>query len=147
MACAAGEDAQQAIRGKYLDSLAAMRTIRTQAELERLVAEMDAPEWTATMPAGEPLTRESVLREGAMALALPPDRPIPKMEIAYMTETGWNVLVVYWRYRVEGTKTVGALYRDTWIRTAPGWRRVRMEKFFPDRVLAEDGKAVFAPQP
>jgi hypothetical protein len=82
-----------------------------------------------------------------MALNIPPEkRPIPKMDIAYMTETGWSVLVVYWRYREEGTKTIGALYRDTWVRTAPGWRRIRMEKFFPDRVLTEGEKAVFAPQ-
>jgi hypothetical protein len=141
------ENAQRAIRDRYREVLAAMRTIRTQAEREQLVGGMDVPEWTATMPAGEPLTRESVLREGAMALGIPPEkRSIPQMDIAYMAETGWSVLVVYWRYREEGAKALGALYRDTWIRTAPGWRRVHMEKFFPDRVPADGEKAVFSPR-
>jgi hypothetical protein len=141
-----GEDVQQTIRDRYRETLAAMRTVRTEAEPEFLIDSMDAPEWTGTMPAGEPLTRNSVLAEGRAALAIAPEkRPIPKMDIAYMRETGWNVLVVYWRYREDGTKIVGALYRDTWVQTGKGWRRIHMEKFFPDRVLVDGDSPVFAP--
>ena len=69
-----GEDVQQTIRDRYLETLAAMRTVRTEAELESLIDSMDAPEWTGTMPAGEPLTRNSVLAEGRAALAIAPDK-------------------------------------------------------------------------
>ncbi len=41
---------------------------------------------------------------------------------------------------------IGSLYRDTWVQTPAGWRRIRQEKFFPDRPLLEDGKALILPQ-
>jgi hypothetical protein len=71
---AAAEDVQQTIRDKYRETLAAMRTVKTEAELEQLIAGMDAPEWVGIMPADEPLTRDSVIREGRMALALAPEK-------------------------------------------------------------------------
>jgi hypothetical protein len=67
------------------------------------------------------------------------------MDFVYIQQTGWNVLVVYWNSRRSGTRVIGSLYRDTWVRTADGWRRIRQEKFFPDRPLLEDGKPVILP--
>ena len=60
---------------------------------------------------------------------------MPRQQIVYMTETGWNVLVVYWVYRQSESRLIGSLARDTWVRTARGWRRIRHEKFFPDGPL------------
>jgi hypothetical protein len=142
---AAAEETQKIIRELYTSSFAAMREARTKEDIIRLVDGFDAPEWVGNMPAGETLTRADTIRDGEAALAIPPEKRIPQMDIVYLRETGWNVLVVYWRYRKSGRQLIGALYRDTWVRTAPGWRRIRQEKFFPDRPLVEDGKPVFLP--
>ena len=142
------QDAQQTIKDIYSSMFARMRDIRTKADLERLIDSIDAPEWVGNMPAGETLTREDTVKDGESALAMPPEkRPIPKMQIAWMRETGWNVQVVYWRYWEAGRQTMGALYRDSWVRTPVGWRRIRTEKFFPDLVLVENGKGTFLPGP
>jgi hypothetical protein len=138
--------AQQTIQDTYTSSFAQMRAAKTKPDLERLLDSINAPEWVAEMPAGETLTREDAMKDGQSALAMPAEkRPIPKMQIAWIRETDWNVLVVYWQYRLAGHQTIGALYRDSWVRTKAGWRRIRTQKFFPDRVLVDDGKGVFLP--
>ena len=89
---------------------------------------------------GETLTFADLVKEGEAGLAIPPEkRPLPKLDFVYMRETGWNALVVYWSSRRSGTQVIGSLYRDTWVRTASGWRRIKQEKFFPDRPLIKDG--------
>jgi hypothetical protein len=118
---------------------------RTKADIARAL-DTFAPEWVGNMPAGETLTFADLVKEGEAGLAIPPEkRPLPKMDIIYVRETGWNVLVVYWNSRRSGTQVIGSLYRDTWVRTPDGWRRIRQEKFFPDRRLMQDGKPVILP--
>jgi hypothetical protein len=135
-AAEASDEAQQAIQATYASTFAAMRQAKTKDDIVRIVNGINAPEWVGKMPAGETLTREDVLKEGEAALEIPPEkRPIPKMDIVYTRETGWNLLVVYWMYHQSGEKIVGSLARDTWVRTAQGWRRISLEKFFPDRPL------------
>lgn len=139
----AAEDIEKTIKDLYTSSQNAMREARTAADLPQLFSTF-APEWVGNPPAGETLTLADLKKEAESAFSIPPEkRPIPKLEFVYIRETGWNVLVVYWSYRQAGGRTVGALYRDTWVRSAIGWQRTRQEKFFPDRVLAEDGKPVF----
>jgi hypothetical protein len=85
------------------------------------------------MPAGETLTFADLTKEAEAGLAIPPEkRPLPKMDFVFIRQTGWNVLAVYWSSRRSGTRVIGSLYRDTWVRTAEGWRRIRQEKLFPD---------------
>jgi hypothetical protein len=145
--------AQKTIRDLYASVFVQMREVKTKPEPERLLDSIDAPEWVGKMPAGETLTRGDAIKDGESVLTLPPaKRPIPKMQITWIRETGWNTLVVCWRYRVSGQQTIGALYRDSWVRTAAGWRRNRTEKFFPDRMLAAQpgngaGKDAFLPDP
>jgi hypothetical protein len=80
---------------------------------------MDVPEWVGISPAGETQTRAETLASLEPLLAIPPEkRPALTLDFLYFKETGWNVLVL-----------------DTWVRTAAGLRRIRHEKFFPDRVL------------
>lgn len=143
--CAADENVEQTIRELYASSRAAAREARTKEDLQRALSTF-APEWVGNMPAGETLTLADVYKEGESGLAIPPEkRPIPQMDFVTIRETGWNVLVVYWTSRRVGTKVVGALNRDTWVRTSAGWKRIRGEKFFPDRPLIEDGKPVILP--
>jgi hypothetical protein len=57
---------------------------------------------------------------------------------------------MFWAYTgipAAPARLIGSLYRDTWVRTANGWQRIRQEKFFPDRPLMENGKPVILPPP
>jgi hypothetical protein len=142
---AADESVEKTVKDLYASSQAAMRTARTKEELAQALRTF-APEWVGNMPAGETLTFADLTKEAEAGLAIPPEkRPIPKMDFVYIRQTGWNVLAVYWNSRRSGSRVIGSLYRDTWVRTAEGWRRIRQEKFFPDRPLLEDGKPVFLP--
>ena len=142
----AAENVEETIRNLYQTSRTAAREARTREELARAMSTF-APEWVGKMPAGETITLADIIKEGESALSIPPEkRPIPQLDIVYIRETGWNVLVVYWNSRRTGTRVVGALLRDTWVRTAVGWKRMQTEKFFPDRPLLEDDKPVILPE-
>ena len=79
-------------------------------------------------------------------LAIPPEkRPVPALDFLYFKETGWNVLAFTGSMRKTEHQIVGSLARDTWVRTASGWRRIRHEKFLPNQVLVDDGKPVILP--
>jgi hypothetical protein len=141
----ADESVEKTIKDLYASSQAAVRTARTKEELARAL-DTFAPEWVGKPPAGETLTFADLLKEAEAGLAIPPEkRPLPKVDFVYIRQTGWNVLVVYWNSRRSGNRVIGSLYRDTWVRTADGWRRIEQEKFFPDRPLLEDGKPVILP--
>ena len=134
------------IQERYMASYAAIPKLQTPADVERLTDSFQSPEWVGNMPAGETLTRADSIAEGNSILNIPIDkRPKPRIQFIWSTETGWSILVVYWLYReVDGT-IVGALYKDTWVRTAQGWLRTRTDKPFPDRVLARNSEAVLLP--
>ena len=144
-----GADAnvEKTIRDLYTSSQAAIREARTTDDIKRALSTF-APEWVGNMPAGETRTLADLFKEGEAALAIPPETRIallPKMDFVYIRQTGWNVLVVYWNSRRSGMRVVGSLYRDTWVSTTDGWKRIRQEKFFPDRALIEDGKPQILP--
>lgn len=142
------DDFRQSITRAYETVFSAMREVKTKAELQQMVDAIDVPEWQANLPAGETMTRAEAIASLTGLLAVPPEsRPVPRQQILYMTETGWSVLAVYWIYRPAGDVLVGSLARDTWVRTSQGWRRIRHEKFFPDRPLVQRGKGVILPTP
>jgi len=144
---AADANVEKTIQDLYSSSEAAIREARTTDDIKRALSTF-APEWVGNMPAGETLTLADLFKEGEAALAVPPEKRaafFPKMDFVYIRETGWNVLVVYWKSRRSGTRVVGSLFRDTWVRTDDGWRRIKQEKFFPDRALIEDGKPQILP--
>jgi hypothetical protein len=142
---AADDSVEKTIKDIYASTQAILRTARTMDELARAL-DTFAPEWVGNAPAGETLTLADLQKEAEAGLAIPPEkRPLPKMDFVYIRQTGWNVLVVYWNSRRSGTSVIGSLYRDTWVHTAGGWRRIRQEKFFPDRPLIENGKPVILP--
>ncbi len=139
----ADEDIKKTIQNLYASTLAAMKEAKTKDDIARIVNGMDAPEWVGNLFNGETITRADALAGLEPLLAIPPEkRPVPSLDFLYVKETGWNVLVVYWVYRQTEHQMVGALARDTWVRTAPGWRRIRHEKILPDQVLVDDGKPV-----
>ncbi|MBY0506855.1 MAG: hypothetical protein K2X03_23245 [Bryobacteraceae bacterium] len=144
---AAQEDLKQTITAIYTATFASMREAKSVSDLRRLMDAIDVPDWVSTLPSGETLTRADALRLMEGLLEVPSEkRPSPTIDIIYFRENAWNAQAVYWVYRREQNKVVGSLARDTWVRTAPGWRRIRHEKFFPDRPLQEDGKAVILPK-
>ena len=79
-------------------------------------------------------------------LAVPAEkRGLPQIDFIYWNETAGNASVLYWVYNEQNGRVIGSLARDKWVRTPAGWRRSHHEKFFPDRVLIENGKAVILP--
>ena len=142
---AADEKVEQTIRALDDSSRAAAREARTKEEMRRALGTF-APEWVGNMPAGETITLADLVKEAESALSIPPEkRPLPEMDFVYIRETGWNVLAVYWNSRRSGTRVIGSLIRDTWVRTSAGRQRICTEKLFPDRPLMEDGKPVILP--
>jgi hypothetical protein len=140
----AGEDVKKSIQDLYASTLNAIKNAKTKDDIQTIG--MDVPEWVGISPAGETQTRAETLASLEPLLAIPPEkRPTPTLDFLYFKETGWNVLAVYWVYRQTEHQMVGSLVRDTWVRTALGLRRIRHEKFFPDRVLLDDGKPVILP--
>lgn len=122
----------------YASTLSAMRTAETKGDIERLVDEMDAPEWLGALPTGATLTRADAISSLQGLLRVPAkDRPAPKQQMLYLAENGWRVVAVYWIYAVVKDRPVGSMARDTWVRTSRGWRRLRHEKLFPERPLDE----------
>jgi hypothetical protein len=143
---AAQPDTKTIITGMYGSTVRAMREARTAADMERLMNAMDAPEWLGELPAGTTLTRSDAAKMMEQLLSVPPEkRPIPEFHFLYFKENGWNARAIYWVYARSENRIVGSLARDTWVRTAQGWRRIRHEKLLPDQLLAEGGKALVLP--
>jgi hypothetical protein len=133
------------IKSMYSVSQEVMRDARSKEDMARALATF-APEWIGLMPAGETLTLADLRKDADTLLAIPPERrTLPKVDFVFVRQTGWNVLAVYWNYRVSGSQVIGSLYRDTWVQTTNGWRRIRQEKIFPDRPLFQEGKPVILP--
>jgi len=141
------EDSRATIRSLYTDALRAMRTAQTKEDITRMVEAIDIPEWTSSLVNGQTMTRQQAVRELESLLAVPPEnRPLFHIEPIYWNETAAAMTVVYWVYiDIKGNRN-GSIARDTWARTAAGWRRTRHEKVFPDRPLMKDGKPVFLPE-
>lgn len=142
----ADDNITQTIKDMYASTLNAMKNAKTKDDIQTIVNSLDVPEWVGISPAGETQTRTETLASLEQLLAIPTEkRPTPILDFLYVKETGWNVLAVYWVYRQTEHQMMGSLVRDTWVRTPAGLRRIRHEKFFPDRTLIDDGKPVILP--
>jgi hypothetical protein len=132
----------------YDATFSAMREAKTKADIEQIVDAIDVPEWQGSLPSGAIMTRSDAIAALTGLLSVPPERrPVPRLHMLYTTETGWRGFAVYWVYRQSGNELIGSLARDTWVRTPRGWRRMRHEKLFPDRLLVQDGKGSILPVP
>lgn len=147
-ACAAfaQADYKEEISKTYASTFTALREAKTKADIERMVDAIDVPEWVGSLPSGATITRAAAISSlmGLLEVA-PENRPVPKQQMIYLAENGSSVIAVYWVYGEVGERLVGSMARDTWVRTARGWRRVRHEKFFPDRPLVENGRVLILP--
>ena len=62
------EDFKQAIMNSYAATFAAMRQAKTKSDVDMMVDAINAPEWVASLPAGETMTRpEAVALLGGCA--------------------------------------------------------------------------------
>ncbi len=139
-------DFRQEITKTYEATFSAMRQVKTKADLQKMVDAIDVPEWQSSLPTGEIMTRPEAVASLMGLLNVPPEnRPVPRQQMVYMSETGWSAFAVYWIYREAGDQLIGSLARDTWARTPQGWRRIRHEKLFPDRPLVQNGKGLILP--
>jgi hypothetical protein len=140
------QDNKTTIQKMYAATFASLHDAKTKEDIAQMVDAFDTPDWLSNQPNGQTLTRPEAVRLLESLLATPPEkRPSAKMDIIFMNETQWSVTVLYWVYTAADEKLVGSIARDTFVRTAQGWRRNRHEKYFPDRPLVANGKAVIAP--
>lgn len=143
---AQSEDTKKTIQTLYAATFAALHDAKTKEDIAKMVDAIDTPDWVSIGPTGQTMTRSEAVRLLESLLDTPPDqRSSPKMDIVFMNETKWNATVLYWVYTGPEGQLTGSLARDTFVRTAQGWRRMRHEKYFPDRPLVVNGKAVIAP--
>src|SRR5258706_2439106 len=86
---AADESVEKTIRDLYASSQAAVRDARTTGDLRKALDSF-APEWVGNMPAGETITLEFLLKEGASLLAIAPEKrpPLPQIDFVYIRGTG-----------------------------------------------------------
>jgi hypothetical protein len=140
------QDSKVVIQAMYAATFAALHDAKTKEDIAKMVDAFDAPEWVSNLPNGQTMTRAEAVRmlESVLSIA-PAERPTPKMDVIFSNETKWNVTMLYWVYNGPEGNLTGSIARDTFVRTAQGWRRVRHEKFFPDRPLVVNGKPVIAP--
>jgi hypothetical protein len=131
-------DDRQIIERMYTSTFAALKEAQSKEDIRKMVDAFDVPEWISSQPNGQTLSRGEAVKLLEGMLAVPKeDRAAPLMQVAYYHETAANATILYWVYRTVGPKIEGSLARDTFARTTNGWRRVRHEKFFPDRTLPE----------
>jgi hypothetical protein len=143
---AQSEDMKKTIQSLYAATFAALHDAKTKEDIAKMVDALDTPDWVSIGPTGQTMTRPEAVRGLEATLSTPPDqRSSPKMDIVFMNENKWNATVLYWVYTGPDGELTGSLARDTFVRTAQGWRRMRHEKYFPDRPLIVHGKAVIAP--
>ena len=161
----AKEDAEilSTVKSIYLANLVALREAKTLEDMKKLADGMDAPEWVSVDRFGRTvMTRRDVDRELGSMLSIPGDRRVMGLEVIWAERAGDRMIVVGWMMpneiqRVDtsgeyGEKGAthrlmrGTLYKDFFVETPKGWRRVRHEKLLPnDVVLAVDGVARIVP--
>jgi hypothetical protein len=130
----------------YTATFAALHDAKTKEDIAKMVDALDTPDWVGIGPTGQTATRPQAIRDLESLLALPPEkRPTPRLDIIYVNETNWNMTALYWVYTGPEGQLSGSIARDTFVRTAQGWRRMRHEKFLPDRPLVVNGKSVITP--
>ena len=133
----------------------------------KLTERLDAPDWVSIDPAGFVVqTRAQAAVALESFLAIPPGkRPLPKIEVLWVHEEPWRVTAVC---MVLGPNVIvpdppravskstfgsaaqphfllaGGLIRETFARTAEGWRRVKHEKLLPDQFHVPSEESVVA---
>lgn len=141
-----GEDAKTTIEAIYKSTISALHTAQTKDDIQRMVDAIDVKEWVSSLFDGQTMTRSQATSGLESLLAIPVgNRPTFFIEPFYWSNTAASVTVVYWAYRGAKDSLTGSIARDTWARTAEGWRRTRHEKIIPDQPLVENGKFMLTP--
>jgi hypothetical protein len=160
----AGQDPlKDTLQGIYNQTLKAMRSAKTTAEIRQIVNRIDMPQSARIAIDGQmtTVTAEQTIHELEGQLA-EPDKEIWKIDILWVSRVRDEATTVAWIYtksnsaKVEGTDSqkrgdkhpalFGTIIRDKWLFTKDGWRRSSHEKLFPDRILAIDGKDIMPPE-
>lgn len=152
------------VKEYYKQTLSGLQQAKTKDELTKLVEALDAPDWVSIDPAGfvvQTRAQTAVALEPLLTIA-PGKRPLPNIEVLWVHDEPWrvtavsivlgpNVTVPPTPPRAASKSTfgsaaqphfslAGSLVRDTFARTAEGWRRIKHEKILPDqfRVPSEE---------
>jgi hypothetical protein len=160
----AGQDPlKDALQGIYNQTLTAMRSAKTVAEIRQIVNRIDMPQSTRIATDGQvtTVTAEQTIHELEGQVA-DPNKEIWKIDVLWAFRVHNEATAVAWIYTksnsadVEGVDSqkngdkhpalFGTIIRDKWVLTKDGWRRNSHEKLFPDRILAIAGKDIVPPE-
>ncbi len=159
----AGQDIlKDTLQGIYNQTLTAMRSAKTTAEVRQIVGRIDMPQSARIALDGKvtSVTIEQTVHELEEQIA-EPEKEIWKIDVIWVSRVQDEATSVAWIYtksvsaNVEGGGSAkerghpvlfGTIIRDKWYLTKDGWRRSSHEKLFPDGVLSIDGKDIVPPE-
>ena len=160
----AGQDPlKDTLQGICNQTLTAMRSAKTTAEIRQIVNRIDMPQSARIATDGQvtTVTAEQTIHE-LEGQVTEPNKEIWKIDVLWASRVHDEATTVAWIYTksnsadVEGVDSqkkgekhpvlFGTIIRDRWIFTKDGWRRSSHEKFFPDRILAIGGKDIVPPE-
>jgi hypothetical protein len=163
--CALAQPGLDVVKEYYKQTLAALRQAKTKDDLTKLVETLDAPDWVSIDPAGfvvQTRAQTAIALEPFLKIA-PEKRPLPNIEVLWVHDEPWRVTAVSIvlgphvtvpsppraaSKSTFGSATqphfmlAGSLIRDTFARTAEGWRRIKHEKLLPDQLRVPSEESV-----
>jgi len=147
--------AQREIQIMFQKAVEGLKQAKTIEDLDALHNTIDTSDWVSIQPGQKPQTWQELRKLGFDALNQPFNHM--RFDIKNVTLDG-NIAVVEGVLIVGATiideegrfgpkdathdVVVGAPLRETWVRSANGWRRKIHEKLEPNRALIVDGKPV-----
>lgn len=158
------------VKAYYMQALSGVQQARTKDDLKKLVETLDAPDWVSINPTGSvAATRTQTPAALEPLLAIEPGkRPRSTVEVLWVHEEPWRVTAVSIVLSPDvmvpsppraaskstfGTATqphfllAGILIRDTFARTAEGWRRIKHEILLPyEFSMPSEESVVSAPE-
>lgn len=160
--CAAQDAIKDTLQGIYSQTMTAMRTAKTRAEIERIVRQTDMPVLTNIGEYGHvsTSTRAQTVHDLEEVIAQP-KREKWDVRIIWAFRDQDRATAVAWVYtkpenadgeQNDGKKGVGhsvvfgTIVRDKWVLTRDGWRRGSHQKIFPDRFLVGAGQETILPR-
>jgi hypothetical protein len=168
--CALAQSGLEVVKAYYQQALSGVQEAKTRDDLTGLVEKLDAPDWVSINPSGfVAATRAQTPAALEPLLAIEPGkRPRSTVEVLWVDEEPWRItavsLVLGSEYKVSNppqavSKTTfgsagqphfslaGILIRDTFARTADGWRRIKHEILLPyEFKVPSEASVVSAPE-
>jgi hypothetical protein len=126
------------IEDTYQRALATLARAKTPEDLDAVNRLIDTPDWRSIVADGPPRSWPELRSGMASMLAQPqPESAIRIVKFTLATDTAVVIARVGSPRHIDDGQRRHVLVRDTWIRTAEGWRRKQHQKPAPGKLEAE----------